>query len=83
MKWPKHIQMFITHNEHHTNYETVKQYLDRAEHIDISEKDKKKCIRLGEIWEVQWYPNTPISFYCVGSFSLEKCIEIIQNNKWD
>ena len=83
MKWPKHHQMTITHNEHHTNYESVEQYLERSEHISISEEDKQECIRLGEIWEVQWYPRTPISFHCVGSYSLEKCIEIIESNQWD
>ncbi len=87
MEFPKHHQMIITHNEHHTNYETVASYLERNEdhggRILISESDKAECIRLNEIWEVQWYPSTPIGFHCVGSYSLEKCLEIINSNEWD
>lgn len=76
LKFPKHHQLYITHNEHNTNYEKVSQYLEHYDHIDITEEEKKKCIQLNEIWELQWYPMTPISFYCVAASTLEKCMEL-------
>ena len=84
MKFPKHHQMTIMHNEHHTNYEKVEEYLERLEryeHISISEEDKKQCINLQEIWQIHWYSQTPIGFHCVGSYSLERCLEIINKNE--
>jgi len=83
MKFPKHHQLVITHNEHHTSYETVESYLDRDERIEITKEDRDECIRLGEIWEIQWYPNTPISFYCVGGPSLERCLQVINAQEWE
>ena len=76
MKFPKHHQLFISHNQHHTNYESVRDYLDRDNGAEISPEDREECIRLNEIWEIQWYPETPISFYCIGAPTLERCIEL-------
>jgi hypothetical protein len=83
MDWPKHHQLYVTHNPHHTNYETVEQYFENEDNrIDIHTEDIKDCIRLGEIWEVQWYPITPMGFYCVAAASLERCLEIINSQEW-
>ena len=76
MNFLKHHQLFITHNGHHTNYESVKDYLDCNDRIEITPEDREECIRLNEIWELQWYPETPIGFYCVGAPTLENCVQL-------
>lgn len=83
LPFPRHHQLYITHNEHHTNYESVADYLSRDERIIITPEDKQECIRLNEIWEIQWYPETPISFYCVGAPTLEKALQTINSLDWD
>ena len=76
MKFPKHkASMSITHNEHTTNYESIREYLDSEWFEDESEEDKQECIKAGEIWELQWYPDTPIGFYRVFAPTFEKVVE--------
>ncbi len=77
MKFPDHHQLYITHNGHHTNYESIEDYVKDNERIDISNEDKQECMRVNEIWEIQWYPITPIGFYCVAASTLEKCLELM------
>lgn len=87
MKFPKHHQMYISHNEHRTNYESVEQYFSggygKRNKEDILPEDLKECIKEDEIWEIQWYPKTPISFHHVAAASLERCLEIINSQEWD
>ena len=35
-----------------------------------NEAMKAKSIETGELWEMQWYPDTPVSFYCVAAPTL-------------
>ena len=73
---PKHkASLHITHNDHTTNYESVKDYLDNEWFNDESEEIKKSCIDANEIWELQWYPDTPIGSYRVIGATLESCIK--------
>jgi hypothetical protein len=78
LEFPPHHQLYITHNGHRVNYESIKQYLDAYPHKDdMSESDIKECIENDEIWEIQLYPVTPISFYWVAAATLERAIELI------
>lgn len=74
---PKHIHLAISHNAHAMNYETVEQYLMDDDHIDFrSAESRQQCIDQNEIWEVQWYPSTPIGFYCVGAPTLGEALDL-------
>jgi hypothetical protein len=42
----------------------------RAE-FSISPEDMQKCIDTDDVWELQWYPDTPIGFHKVHGSSLE------------
>jgi hypothetical protein len=81
MKFPKHIQMLIHHNDHHGSYESINDYLSNFEWMIecVSPEDLVKCNELNELWEIQWYPNTPISFHKVISYSFERCLELALN----
>ncbi len=84
MKMPKHMSLHITHNQHKDYYEPIDRYLaDR--HIKpgyVLPEDVEEIIKQDSIWEVQWYPITPISFYYVAAATLERCLEIIDSHEW-
>jgi len=80
--FPKHQSLFITHNQHKSYYETIEQYLEPYDWDDdwVSEEQKQKSLETQELWELQWYPDTPISFYKVMGADLDvvlaKALEI-------
>lgn len=59
---PKHINLTIEHQPHATCYETVEHYLGGDHAPDCTDEDRVEMLRTGEVWTVQWYPNTPIGF---------------------
>lgn len=78
VKLPKHkCGLFLSHNEHRDYYQSIEEaILEREEHRDWrSEEDKAEAIATDELWELQWYPDTPISSYCVAAPTLEKLLE--------
>lgn len=75
IKFPKHkCGLYLSHNQHKDLYETA---LHRIEYSNldvddfISKEDMQKCINTDELWELQWYPDTPIVFYRVAGSTLE------------
>ena len=78
MIFPKHLNsLHLTHNQHKAYYETLEQYIARddggIDHFE-SVDDYLEAIRLDEVWELQWYPHTPIGSYKVCASTLEKCL---------
>ncbi len=78
MQFPKNLSMSIDHNNHKNFYQNIETYFSNYDFFKdcISQEDLKICIEKDELWELQWYPNTPISFYKVISYSLERCLEL-------
>ncbi len=78
MKLPKHYTLSIEHNPHKICYETVEKYIDHYEHLQeaISQEDLKICKERDELWQLQWYPDTPIGFHVILSYSLQRCLEL-------
>ena len=76
---PPHHQLYITHNAHRTNYESVSDYVSRYPHMmsDMSKNEFDKCILADEIWEIKLYPITPISFFWVAASTFERALELI------
>ena len=69
----------ITFNEEHApTYDTAEQWAqygaysgtsdDRIEWL--SDDDRLKAIADNSVWTIQWYPNTPVGFNCVGASTL-------------
>ena len=78
IEWPKHAcELIVTHNGHTTYYQSVGDYIAemRMDDEDIAPDERKKCIDSGEIWELQWYPNTPVGFNRVAASTFEKALE--------
>jgi hypothetical protein len=74
---PKHHSLHISHNQHKDYYEKLSDYIEtRMESGDIAPDDLKECLEKDELWEVQLYPITPISFYWAGAATLERACEI-------
>jgi hypothetical protein len=81
MNLPEHkASLSITHNQHKDYYQTVDEYinneLDPYEHYDFENKEQReKCVRTNEIWEMQWYPNTPVGFNSIAAPTLEELLD--------
>lgn len=77
--FPKHTcSLTLTHNQHKSYYETVEKYFENPwlKDIGISPEDRQEMIAKDEIWELQWYPDTPVGFYCVVAPTLEKVLAL-------
>jgi len=76
--FPEHKgEMFIEHNGHKSNYETVENYIEWRKFDDddfATPESKKKCIENDSIWVLQWYPNTPVGFNVLVGSSLQEII---------
>lgn len=68
--------LMIRHNDHKNVYETIEQY-ERGDSSDywISEEERQKAIETDELWELQWYPETPVGFYMIYGSTLEAVLE--------
>lgn len=78
MKLPNHkCGLYLTHNEHRDYYESAEVYLDNnITRIDFeSPEHRQRCIDTDNIWVLQWYPNTPVGFNCVGAPTLEELLD--------
>lgn len=76
MQFPSHkCGLYLTHNEHRDTYEPIATYIAEMNcRIWESEEAKQRAIASDEVWELQWYPNTPISFCGVAAPTLEECL---------
>ena len=87
IEFPKHkAGMFVSHNEHLNNYETVIEHLQHAawseggsEAYDpeewVSREDFYLACSTNEMWSCQWYPDTPIGFNVVYGSTFDKMLE--------
>lgn len=44
----------------------------------MSEEEKQKALDTGEIWTLQWYPETPVGFICVAASSLTVLLKAVK-----
>lgn len=76
--FPAHkASLHITHNQHLAYYETVEQYEETRIDKDewASDEERQKAIDTNSLWEIQWYPDTPIGSYSVFGSTLEATIK--------
>ena len=79
LQLPKHIGLTIEHQPHEMNYETVEQWLEwnkNRKYCEVAPEDEAAIIESGEIWGVQWYPDTPVGFYAVAAATLDRALEL-------
>lgn len=77
------VSLHITHNQHKSYYESAEKYLHRSDMgwkggFDpdewISREDFDAAIANDSIWEIQWYPNTPVGFCLVYGSTLDNAL---------
>jgi hypothetical protein len=69
--WPEHkCSLTICHNPHKDVYETVVQY-EGEDPVWASAEDRAQAIATNELWEMQWYPETPAGFVRVYAATYE------------
>lgn len=77
-KLPKHeASLHITHNQHKAYYDKIEDYILQRQIDDedwATPTSKETAIKTDSLWELQWYPNTPIGFNCVYGATLEEVI---------
>lgn len=76
MNFPKHkCGLYLTHNQHKDYYQPITEYIEEyAKGIVDSFKDaseRQRAIDTNEIWEINWYPDTPIGSYHASASTLE------------
>jgi hypothetical protein len=78
--WPRHAGgLHITHNQHKGNYETVAQALERGTYAREDFPDLEelaKAIETDSVWEIQWYPNTPVASCTVCAATFTRALEL-------
>lgn len=64
--------LYLTHNEHRDLYQTALDYIKKRS-LDQWENQEAKdiAIKTNEIWQLQWYPDTPIGSIVVQAPTLE------------
>ena len=88
MKLPKHdCELIIRHNTNRNNYATVKEYVEDMESRDLdfgfeSPEHRQRAIDTNELWEMQWYPDTPIGFFLAAAPTLEELLSFVNNKEW-
>ena len=77
LEWPRHeASLHLTHNDHKSIYQTVKQSIDDERHgysydCWVSPEQKQKAIETNDCWMLQWYPDTPVGFCILAAADLD------------
>ena len=83
IKFPHHMSLSIEHNQHKNYYEKLEDYLKndgglpRSKHL--TSEEYKKCIETDELWEIQFYPISPISFHYIAAPTLYEALDKMKN----
>lgn len=68
----------LTHNEHHSYYQTAEQYItedDYSEFKDVDPFDIKDMKKHDSIWTLQIYDISPVGFYRFHGSTLDDVID--------
>ena len=83
IRWPDHkAGLHITHNLHLGYYETIEQAIggkdSNATYLREDFPDAAEialAIETGSVWEIQWYPDTPVGFCRVCAATLGRALQ--------
>lgn len=77
-------------DDHASNYVTAEGWRDEyglytGDETDIidwaSEEERIKAIEQNSVWTIQWYPETPVGFCCVGASTFQAAAEYALNGQ--
>lgn len=81
MKFPKHdCGLYLEHNKYKDYYEPIDKAVESESGDWISYEEQQKATETGEIWTLQWYPDTPIGFCRMAASSLNALLEAANNS---
>lgn len=64
----------LEHNPQRALYQSVEQYLEYNDLLDLTPEERAAAIERGELWTLHWYPDTPVGFCWVGASTFEALI---------
>lgn len=80
---PKHMYLQIEHNPHAVNYEPLERWIQNMflsmglpEDEVIRPEDLAAIRATGEVWVIDWCPNTPVGSRMVIAATLERALEL-------
>ncbi|NPT59082.1 hypothetical protein [Paraburkholderia elongata] len=77
--------MTISFNSHASGYVNARRAIEEGEygHADwVSDEECQKAAETNSVWEIHWYPQTPIGFYAVAASTLEACLRRVLEEPW-
>lgn len=86
LKLPKHVSLRIIHNPHAADYKTAEEWLENYLVFEefakiprdeaVAPEDREAILATGEIWEIDWCPNSPVGSCSVVAATLERALEL-------
>lgn len=75
----------LTHNDHRNVYETLTDYIANRDLAGdfVCAEAMQRAIDTDEIWELQWYPETPIGSHLVAAPTLAEVLSMVATDKGD
>lgn len=79
---PRHkCGLYLTHNQHKDYYQSASDYIAERETLGgepawADDEAKARALATDEIWELQWYPRTPISSYSIAAPTLNELLAL-------
>ena len=74
---PHKCGLYLEHNTYKDIYQSIEDALaEISDDAWVSPEDKTAAEATGEIWTLQWYPNTPIGFYFRAAATLENLLNV-------
>lgn len=68
--------VIITVNEHRNYYETIEENVSDDDRKEIDIDIWNKMIEMDTCVRLQFYPDTPIGFYLIHHYDVEKAIDL-------
>ena len=77
MNLPMHkCGLYLEHNRYKDVYSTLEQGITEADEMGSwIPGEREKSLKTGDIWTLQWYPDTPVGFCHLTASMLEKLLE--------
>ena len=67
--------LYLEHNAYKCLYESVEHAVADLEDAWISPEERVKALETGDIWTLQWYPDTPVGFYLLAASNLDVLLD--------
>jgi hypothetical protein len=72
----KRVSLELSHNPHVIFYDSVEDYIGH-DVAQITPNDCQEILEKQEIWELTWYPDTPVGHCTIAAASLERIHQLV------